>query len=99
MPSGLNDAVIDRVLDKMFGATADNTLVAATIYVDLLTTAPDDDNGTGAVSWGEGRTAIATVNGTNWPAASGRVKTAIPVALPPNGSGDTITVVAFGLYD
>lgn len=97
MPSGLNDTIINAVLDKIAGAGADTTIFGATDYLDLLTTAPSDDNGTGAVSWGQGRTAV-TNNGTNWPAASGRAKTGIAVTMPTNASGSAIAVVAFAWY-
>lgn len=98
MPSGLNDTIVNAVLDKMAGSGADNTLLGATMYLDILTTAPSDDNGTGAVSWGQGRTSVATVNGTNWPASSGRSKTGAAVTMATNTSGSTITGVAFAWY-
>lgn len=98
MPSGLSDTVANAILNKVAGASADNTILGATAYLDLLTTAPSDDNGTGAVSWGLGRTGVATVNGTNWPAASGRAKAGATVTLPTNSSGSPITVVAFAWY-
>lgn len=97
MPSGLNDAIADAVLDNLAGASA-GSILGATMYLDLLTTAPSDDNGTGAVSWGQGRVAVATVNGTNWPAASGRAKTGAAFTLPANTSGSTITVVSVAWY-
>jgi hypothetical protein len=98
LASGLSDNVVDAILDKVAGASADNTILGATLYLDLLTTAPSDDNGTGAVSWGQGRTAVATVNGTNWPAAAGRAKTGAAVTMATNSSGSTITAVAFAWY-
>lgn len=98
MPSGLSDSVVDAVLDKIAGAGADNTILGATMYLDLLTTEPSDDNGTGAVSWGQGRTAVATVNGTNWPASSARAKTGAAVTMAANASGSTVTAVAFAWY-
>jgi hypothetical protein len=98
LPSGLSDSVVDAILDKIAGATADNTILGATLWLDFLTTAPSDDNGTGAVSWGQGRTSVATVNGTNWPAAAGRAKPGAAVTMATNSSGSTITVVAFAWY-
>ena len=98
MPSGLNDTIVDAILDKIAGPGADSTIFGATAYLDLLTTAPSDDNGTGAVSWGQGRLSVATVNGTNWPASSGRAKVSATFALPANTSGSPIDVVAFAWY-
>lgn len=98
MSSGVNDTIANAVLDKMAGASADNTLLGATMYLDLLTSAPSDDNGTGAVSWGQGRLSVATVNGTNWPASSGRAKTGAAFTLPANASGLPIDCVAFAWY-
>lgn len=98
MPQGLNDTVVDTILDKVAGASADNTILGATMYLTLLTTAPSNDNGTGAVEWSQGRTAVATVSGTNWPAASARSKTGAAVTMNTNASGATITAVAFAWY-
>lgn len=98
MPSGLNDTIVDAVLDEILGATADSAIFGATAYLTLLTTAPSDDNGTGAVDWGEGRLSVATVDGTNWPAASGRAKTGAAFTLPTNSSGADIDAVAFAWY-
>lgn len=98
MTSGVNDTIADAVLDKVLGSGADNTIFGATAYLDLLTTAPSDDNGTGAVSWAQGRLSVATVNGTNWPASSGRAKVSPAFTLPANSSGSPIDVVAFAWY-
>ena len=98
MPSGLSDATVNAILDKIAGATADTSLLGATLYLDLLTTAPTDDNGTGAVSWGQGRVSVAVANATNWPAASGRQKVSATLTTPTNASGADITVVAIGWY-
>lgn len=98
MPSGLSDSVVDGVLDKLLGSGADTSLLGATIYLDFLTDAPSDDNGTGAVSWGQGRVAITVTNGTSWPAASGRSKTSVPFVTPTNSSGSDIDIVAVGFY-
>lgn len=98
MPSGLSDTVVDTILDKIAGSGADTSILGATAYLDFLTTAPTDDNGTGAVSWGQGRVAVATANAANWPAASGRVKTSGTFTTPANSSGADIVVVALGWY-
>lgn len=99
MPSGFNDDVVDRVLDKVVGATADSSLVGVTtLYLDFLTTAPSDDNGTGAVSWAQGRASVPVVDGTQWPAASGRSKTGAVITMPANSSGAPIDVVALAWY-
>lgn len=98
MPSGLSDNVVAAILDKIAGASADTSILGATAYLDFLTTAPTDDNGTGAVSWGQGRTSVATANATNWPAASGRQKVSATFATPVNSSGSDITVVALAWY-
>lgn len=97
MPSGLSDAVVDRVLDKFAGASADTSLFgAATVYLHAYTTAPSDDNGTGRVDWGQGAVSVTVANGTNWPAAAARAKTSPSFTVGTNTSGATITVVAFG---
>jgi hypothetical protein len=98
VPSGLNDTIVDAVLDKLAGAGADTSLLGATMYLDALTTEPSDDNGTGAVSWGQGRLAVTVADGTNWSAASGRAKTSGQFALPANTSGGPIDVVALAWY-
>lgn len=98
MPSGLSDTVVDAVLDKIAGASADTVILGATVYLDFLTTAPSDDNGTGAVSWGQGRVSVAVADATNWPAAAGRAKTSGTFTTPSNTSGADITVVALGWY-
>lgn len=98
MPSGLPDAVVDAVLDQLVGAGQDSTLLPATLYLDLLTTAPTDDNGTGAVSWGQGRTAVDMTDASIWAGAADRATVSTPILLPTNSSGDTITVVAFAWY-
>ena len=96
--SGLSDAIVDTILDLVVGSGADTSIFGTNDYLDFLTTAPSDDNGTGAVSWGQGRT-LVTNNGTSWPSsASGRAKTAGPVTMAKNTSGSPITVVAFAWY-
>ena len=97
MPSGLSDAVVDRILDKIAGASADTSLLgAANIYLHAYTTAPSDDNGTDRVDWGQGSLSVAVANGTNWPAAAGRAKTSAQFTVGTNSTGSPIVVVAFG---
>src|SRR5437899_6961499 len=96
MPSGFSDAKVNTILDKIAGAGADNTIMGATMYLHAYTTAPTDDNGTGRVDWGQGALAVATVNGTNWPASSGRSKTYAQFTIGTNATGSPIVVVAFG---
>lgn len=98
MPSGVSNDVADAVLDALLGVDADTSILGATLYLDLLTTAPTDDEGTDAVSWGQGRLAVATADADNWPVADGRAKVGAGFELPANASGDTITVVAFAWY-
>lgn len=98
MPSGVADDVADAILDATLGASADTGIFGATLYLDLLTTEATDDNGTDAVSWGQGRTAVTTTDATSWPPAADRVKTSAVIPLPANASGDTLTVVAFAWY-
>lgn len=98
MPSGVNDTIAGAVVDVIIGSGADTSLFGTNLYLDLLTTAPSDDNGTGAVSWGQGRT-LVTNDGTNFPgSASGRAKTGSAVTMSTNTSGSTITAVAFAWY-
>lgn len=96
MPSGFSDAKVGVILDKIAGASADNTIMGATMYLHAYTTAPSDDNGTGRVDWGQGSVSVATVNGTNWPAAAGRSKTSAQFTVGTNSTGSPIVVVAFG---
>lgn len=100
MPSGLADDVVNRVIDKIIGSGADTSLMATTLYLDGLTEEAEDDNGTGAVSWGQGRTEVDPTDTAVWPDdADGRQKTSAQITMETNSSGSTITLVALAWYD
>jgi hypothetical protein len=69
----LVDAIANATLDAYLGAT---TILPATVYIGLMTAAPNP-NGTGVVEpIGNGYTRMAVANNpANWPAASARTKT------------------------
>lgn len=99
MPSRFNDTIANAVLNLMLGSGANTATLGATLYVDLLTTAPSDANGTSAVSWGQGRVAVTVADGTMWPAASARTKqNGSTITFATNASGSTINAVAFAFY-
>lgn len=98
MASGLPNSVIDAILDKLGGPGLDTTLLPATLYFDLHVIDPDDDSGTGAVSWDQGRTAVDMTDPAVWADADGRAKLSAAITSATNTSGDTITVTSFGWY-
>lgn len=99
MPSGLSDTIVETILDLVVGSGANTAILGgATRYLDLLTTAPSDDNGTGAVSWGQGRVAVSMTSSAVWPGAADRATVSAAILCASNASGDTITVEAFGWY-
>jgi len=101
--AGKSDYWENRLLDHILGATA--STAPATVYVGLLTTAPNDASTSGALSPGVevtggsyARVAV-TNNATNWPAASAGAKangTAITFPAPTANWG---VVVAFIIAD
>jgi hypothetical protein len=92
MPSGVSDDDANAAVDWMLG-----THFPSTLYMDLLTTAPSDDNGTDAVSWDQGRVSVDMTS--VWSTAADRQAESDAITSAANSSGDTITVVAVGFYD
>lgn len=93
MPSGIRDTDANTVVNNYF-----DTVLPNPVYLDFLTTAPTDDNGTGAVSWGQGRVSVNPTNAAIIPNASGRSTTSAVITGATNSSGDAITVVACAWY-
>lgn len=89
----LEDAILDHVLG------GGNYSRPANVYVALFTSAPSDSGGGTEVSGGSYARATVTNNSTNFPAASGGVKsngTAITFAQATGAWG---TIVAFAIFD
>jgi len=100
MPSRYSDARANNQLDVEHAGAASTS--PATSYYALLTTAPSDNVGTGAVEVpstnGYARVAVVK-NATNFPAAAARA-IANGVALTwPTATGAWGTVVGIGRYD
>lgn len=94
----------NKVLDHVLGGS-DYTR-PGTVYVALFTAAPSDTGGgteVGTGTWTNYARVSVTNNSTNWPAASGGVKSngaAISfgtATMSPTSS--TVTVVAMGIFD
>lgn len=97
--AGLVDSRENAVLDRLFGGAT--LTVPATVYVGLMTAAPNDD-GTGVVEPPSGAYArVAVTNDlTQWPAASGGQKAnANDIVFPTATSPGWGTVTHFGIFD
>ncbi|HEV7375516.1 MAG TPA: hypothetical protein VGN95_12405 [Pyrinomonadaceae bacterium] len=71
----------------------------ATVYIALYTSAPTDAGGGTEVTGGSYTRAAVTNNATNWPAASGGVKSnGVAVAFA-QATASWGTCVAFGVFD
>jgi hypothetical protein len=90
MPARFSDAVANRQLDLLLGASYDTTAMPATVYIALVTTAPSDANGTGLVE-GTGADWGTVVGWAIYTAATaGTFKAYSPLAVSQvmsNGSG------------
>jgi hypothetical protein len=101
--AGKSDYLENRVLDHFLGGVA--STAPATVYVGLLTTAPNDASTSGSLSPGVevtggsyARVAV-TNNATNWPAASGGAKANGTAITFPAPSANWGVVVAFIIAD
>ena len=102
--AGFPDAEEANVLDHYFGGSA---LAApeATLKIDLLTTLPSDDAGTGLVKASyTGYTQLSVTNNvTNFPAASGTAPTiksnGILFGFGQKTDAGTVTIVGFVVYE
>lgn len=96
------DTIENRTLDLQLGSSHDTTAMPATVYVALITTAPSDANGTSIVEVTSAnayaRVAV-TNNSTNWPNATGRVKSNGTLVSFPTATGSWGTVVGYAFYD
>lgn len=99
MPSRLSDAQANNSLDVRFGGAA--STAPATYYFALLTTAPSDNVGTGAieVSGGAYARVAVTTNATNFPAAASRAISNGVAITWPEATAPWGTVVGVALYD
>lgn len=98
-----SDYLENRVLDHFLGATA--STAPATVYIALLTTAPNDAS-TGTtwtpgveVTGGSYARKDVTNNATNWPAASGGSKANGTAITFVQASASWGTIVAFAILD
>ncbi len=97
--SGKSDYLENKVLDHILGGP--DYARPATIYVALFTVAPTADAGTGGteVTGGAYARVAVTNNTTNWPAATGGVKSNGTVITFPTATAPWGTLVAFAIYD
>ncbi|MGC9361097.1 MAG: phage tail fiber protein [Anaerolineae bacterium] len=97
MAGSKSDYLENELLDHVLGG-ADYTR-PATVYVALFTVAPSDTGGGTEVTGGSYARAEVTNNATNWPAASGGVKSNGVDITFPEATADWGTVVAFAIFD
>jgi len=96
--NGLIDVYADAVLDSLLGTTG---IFPATVYIGLLTAAPNSD-GTGVVEpLGNAYARVAVTNdATNWPAAAGRAKThSADIVFPAASGGPWGLITWVGIFD
>ena len=98
MAGAFSDYLENRTLDHFFGGTASTP--AATLYVAFSTTAPTDAGGNVTEPVGNNYARVAvTNNATNFPAASGGVKTNGVAILSGVASGSWGTITHAAIYD
>jgi hypothetical protein len=97
--AGKSDFLEGKILDHMLGGP--DYVRPATVYVALFTVAPTADAGTGGteVSVGAYARVAVTNDATNFPAATGGVKSNGTVITFPTATAPWGTIVAFGIYD
>lgn len=97
--AGKSDWLENKVLDHLLGGP--DLVRPGTIYVALFTVAPTADAGTGGteVTGGAYARVGVTNNTTNFPAATGGVKSNGAVITFPTATAPWGTIVAFGIYD
>jgi hypothetical protein len=97
MAGGKSDFLENELLDHVLGNASYSA--PATLYFALYTVTPSDAGGGTEVTGGSYARKDMTNNATNFPAASGGLKsngTAITFAAPTANWG---TIVAFGIFD
>lgn len=97
--AGKSDYLENKLLDHSLGG-GDYTR-PATVYVALFTVMPTSDAGTGGteVTGGSYARASVTNNNTNWPAASGGVKSNGTTITFTTATGTWGGIVGAGIYD
>lgn len=97
----LPDDQANRLLDLFLGDDHDTTLSPATVYVALFEGTESDNDGTGLTEFAVDTYARVAVtnNTTNWPDASGRVKSNGTAITFPSPTADWGTATTWGLYD
>lgn len=94
----LADFYANKALDMAFGL-ASNTF-PANLYIGLSSTQPDNTGGNVTEPAGNNYSRVLSVNNsTNWPAASGRVKSNGTDIIFPAATGDWGTMGWFVIYD
>lgn len=97
MAGSKSDYLENALLDHVLGS--DDYTPPANVYIALFTVAPSDSGGGTEVSGNNYSRVEVANNTTNWPAASGGVKSNGAVITFPEASGSWGTVVAFGIFD
>lgn len=97
MSAAFVDAVANAVLDSLLGTTG---ILPGTVYVGLLL-GPPASNGTGVTEPVGGSYArqASVNNGTNWPAASARLKTHAFDITFPVATGNWGLITHVGIFD
>lgn len=96
--NGLIDLYANEVLDSLLGSTS---IFPATVYVGLMTAAPNSD-GTGVVEpSGNNYARVAVTNDAgHWPAAAGRAKShAADIVFPAASGGPWGLITWVGIFD
>ena len=99
--AGITNVIANATLDKLAGVPTPTGLLPATLYVGLLLANPNND-GTGVVEpAGNGYARVSRANNlTEWPAASGRIKThANDIVFPAASGGNWGTITHVGIFD
>lgn len=87
----------NALLDHVYGGG--NYTRPGTVYIALFTAAPSDSGGGTEVSGGSYARLAVTNDATNWPAASGGLKSNGTLFTFVTASASWGTVVAFGIFD
>lgn len=97
MAGGKSDFLENELLDHVLGNAAYSA--PSPVFVGLFTATPSDTGGGTEVSGSNYSRASVTNNATNFPAASGGLKSNGTDITFPVPSGSWGTIVAFGIFD
>ena len=97
MPGSKSNFLENEILDHVLGNAAYSA--PATVYVALFTVAPTDAGGGTEVSGGSYARKAVTNNSTNWPAASGGVKSNGTLIEFVQATANWGTILAVGIFD